>query len=611
MNSYTGGTTIAGGTLAVGADTALGATAGPLTFDGGILRFDAAFDLAATRAITLDAGGGTFNMNGFTTSVSQDITGPGALTLTGGGILEVSGNNVYLGQTNVLSGLLRAGAADTLSSASAHSVSAGASMDLAGFSQTIAALDNAGTVSLGNNAATTLTVTGNYIGSGGTIVMSTILGNDASPTDRLVVSGDTAGMTNLRINAVGGSGAPTVEGIRVVEVAGVSNGTFSLLGDYVYQGDQAIVAGAYVYRLYQGSVSAPADGDWYLRSVLFGGAPLLQPGAPIYETYSNVLLSMNQLGTLQQRVGNRSWLPGSEKRAVSGGRAESGIWGRVYGAHAEFDPQRSTTDAQSDLSIRTLQIGGDSLIYSSPDERLIAGVSGRYGKGSADINSIVGNGQIDTNGYGVVGTLTLYGAQGFYVDGQAHATWYDSNLFSDTANLALTKGNDGFGYALSLETGTRVDVASRWSLTPQMQLSYSEIDFDSFADVFGARISLDRASSLLGRLGLALNYEDTWQGSGKGTERIFFYAIPSVTYDFLDGSQTDIASVKLINENENLWGGLAFGGSRNWSDDRFSIYGEAALDTSISGGFGDSYVLRGTLGFRARWGDTLSLAAAN
>jgi fibronectin-binding autotransporter adhesin len=61
-------------------------------------------------------------------------------------------------------------------------------------------------------------------------------------------------------------------GTKIVDVGGTSAGGFSLLGDYVFEGDQAVVAGAYAYRLYQGGASTPADGDWYLRSALLDPA---------------------------------------------------------------------------------------------------------------------------------------------------------------------------------------------------------------------------------------------------------------------------------------------------------------------------------------------------
>ena len=209
---------------------------------------------------------------------------------------------------------------------------AGATLDLDGFDQTIASLDNAGAVRLEGAPGTILTVTGNYIGSGGTIYLNTALGNDASPTDRLVVGGDTSGTSILAVTNVGGTGAPTVEGIKLVDVAGTSAGTFTLQGDYVFEGEQAVVGGAYAYRLYQGSISAPNDGDWYLRSALIDGEeePLSPAGVPIYEAYAGVLQSFNELGTLQQRLGNRSWIGDAEPQTSAPGKTDRiGVWARI------------------------------------------------------------------------------------------------------------------------------------------------------------------------------------------------------------------------------------------------------------------------------------------
>jgi autotransporter-associated beta strand protein len=89
-----------------------------------------------------------------------------------------------------------------------------------------------GTIAPGNSIGT-LTIDGNSTGNGGTLVIESELGGAASPSDRLVVTGDTAGTTNVKVVNVGGTGAQTVEGIKIVDVGGASNGAFSLLGDYV------------------------------------------------------------------------------------------------------------------------------------------------------------------------------------------------------------------------------------------------------------------------------------------------------------------------------------------------------------------------------------------
>src|SRR5690606_1967212 len=168
-------------------------------------------------------------------------------------------------------------------------------------------LVNAGTVNLQNTAPGDIVhVQGNYVGNDGTLQLDTVLGDDSSATDRLIVEGDTSGSSQLAINNTGGAGAETLaDGIQVVQVNGLSNGSFNLLGDYDQGGQPAIVAGAYAYKLYQGGVSDPADGSWYLRSQLDESPevpeqpeppmdpdpgtptpptkPLYQAGVPVYE----------------------------------------------------------------------------------------------------------------------------------------------------------------------------------------------------------------------------------------------------------------------------------------------------------------------------------------
>lgn len=107
-NTYTGGTTFAGGTVSVSSDANLGGAAGSLTFNGGSLQVTGTAFTSTARAITLGAGGGTFDIadaaNSF--SVTQGMTGTGGLTKTGAGTLILSGANTYTGATTVSAGIL-------------------------------------------------------------------------------------------------------------------------------------------------------------------------------------------------------------------------------------------------------------------------------------------------------------------------------------------------------------------------------------------------------------------------------------------------------------------------------------------------------------------------
>jgi outer membrane autotransporter protein len=105
-NSYSGGTVIKAGTLAVSADSNLGAASGGLAFDGGTLENRAAFTTG--RAIRLDSGGGTLRTTADLTA-SGVISGAGALTKTGSGTLTLTGANTYGGGTTIGAGTLQLG----------------------------------------------------------------------------------------------------------------------------------------------------------------------------------------------------------------------------------------------------------------------------------------------------------------------------------------------------------------------------------------------------------------------------------------------------------------------------------------------------------------------
>ncbi len=142
-NTYSGTTVISGGTLAIASDAALGNVNNGVTFDGGTLQFLASFDLANTRAITLNAGGGTIDTNGNDTTVAQGIGGIGGLTKTGNGVLTLVGANTYSGGTTVAGGVLRLGTGSSLLSTAAVTMTGG-TFELDGQSQVIGSLSGTG-----------------------------------------------------------------------------------------------------------------------------------------------------------------------------------------------------------------------------------------------------------------------------------------------------------------------------------------------------------------------------------------------------------------------------------------------------------------------------------
>jgi fibronectin-binding autotransporter adhesin len=555
--------------------------------------------LAGSGAVTLGTKNLTItNANDLFSGI---ISGTGGLTISSGKQI-LSGVNTYTGGTTVSGGTLAVNG----SVCGAVNVLAGGTLQGIG---TVCDTSNAGIVAPGNSIGT-LTVAGNYTGNGGTLQIESVLGGDASPTDRLVVTGNTAGSTNVRVINLGGGGAQTVEGIKIVDVGGASNGAFSLVGDYVIQGQQAVVGGAYAYTLQKNGVSTPTDGDWYLRSSLINpppaapAGPLYQPGVPLYENYAQVLLGMNELPTMQQRVGNRYW-GGSDAMARAGvalapGEASptpTAFWGRIEGGQSDLQPA-TTTGSTYKADQFKMQSGLDGLLMENERGRLIVGLTGQYGLTTANIASVFGNGRIRIEGAGVGGTLTWFGDNGFYVDGQAQSMFYRSDLSSVLAGT-MAHGNEGVGYAFSAETGKRFFVGNGWSLTPQAQLSYSKAEFDRFIDRFGAPVSLRDGDSLLGRAGLALNHQKTWN-DGAGIVRSDIYGIGNLRYEFLNGARVDVAGTGFASAQDRLWGSIGGGGTYSWANGRYAVFGEVSYSASLEDAAANrSY--KGTGGFRVIW----------
>ena len=555
--------------------------------------------------ITGGAGDATVNFNHLD-RIDFDVAMKGRLNVNhvNQGVTTLFGESDYAGTTKVSAGIYKAGKEGVFSENSHYIAANGGVIDLNNFDQSMEALTNQGRVYFGDVPGTELHVGKNYTGDGGTLYLSTVLGKDDSLTDRMYVGADTSGHSYVKVTNVGGLGAQTKEGIKIIDVAGQSDGKFSLLGDYVYKGEQVVVGGAYRYKLNQGATSTPDDGNWYLQSEGY------QKGVVPYEVYPQLLL--NHLPTLQQRVGNRFWNHAGNKQLAQGADIPAGfvpsdetgvlieenaVWGRMEGSHTSIKSRYSTSGADYDYNHFRMQAGIDGMLKETENGKLIGGLTGHYDRKNADIYARDIDSDIAVNGYGFGGTLTWYGENGFYIDNQAEVTWYKSDIGADGA---LVNGNKGFGYSLSVETGKRVTLNEYWSMTPQGQLIYANAGFDSFTDRFGAEVSRKKADSLEGRLGLTLDHQDSWLNDRGMMNRRYVYGIANLYTEFLGGTEVDVSGIRFANKRDRVWGGLGLGGSYNWNDDKYSIYGEGLVLTSFNH-FADSYGYKGTIGLRVKW----------
>ncbi len=83
----------------------MAAIASPMIFRGGTLK--PTIDLALGQPVTIRSQGGTVDTSSGDLTLSGIISGPGALTKVGAGVLTLSGANDYLGATTVNGGILQ------------------------------------------------------------------------------------------------------------------------------------------------------------------------------------------------------------------------------------------------------------------------------------------------------------------------------------------------------------------------------------------------------------------------------------------------------------------------------------------------------------------------
>ena len=239
-NGYTGGTSIEGGTLQIAADANLGDAAGGVGLAGGALHTTATF--ASDRAFAITGDSTIRTDQGTALTLNAALSGTGALTKDGAGTLRLTGDSgAFAAAGHVAGGTL---VVDGILGSTIDVASAGR---LEGNGR-VGGIANKGVVAPGGTSIGTLTVAGDYAGNGGRLEIEATLGGDNSPADRLVVNGATSGSTQISVINRGSLGAQTIEGVKIVDIAGASNGTFTLDSDYLFQGQPTVELGQHVGR---------------------------------------------------------------------------------------------------------------------------------------------------------------------------------------------------------------------------------------------------------------------------------------------------------------------------------------------------------------------------
>ncbi|ULU24216.1 autotransporter-associated beta strand repeat-containing protein [Dyella terrae] len=220
-NTYTGGTTINGGTLSISSDANLGNAAVGITFQGGTLENTTAF--FTTRSMNL-AGNGTLQTDADLLA-SGTIDGSGALTKSGAGTLTLLGANTYTGSTTISAGTLALAGPGSIADSSNVNIASNATFDIAGTSgASIVSLGGSGNVLLGLRSLTLTQANGSFAGVIAGPGSLTLTGG----TETLSGTNAYSGITAINGGTLALSGAGSIAHSSDVNVA--ANATFDISG---------------------------------------------------------------------------------------------------------------------------------------------------------------------------------------------------------------------------------------------------------------------------------------------------------------------------------------------------------------------------------------------
>ncbi|CAH0142439.1 autotransporter outer membrane beta-barrel domain-containing protein [Stenotrophomonas lactitubi] len=431
------------------------------------------------------------------------------------------------------------------------------------------ALGNTGTIGLGDGTAFNTLTVDTFTGNGGTLAFNTHLGDDASATDKLVITGDANGQANVRVLNAGGTGAKTDRGIELIDIGGASNAQFDLIG--------RAVGGQYEYFLVKDT-----NGNWYLRSALatvpdpcvvdpslpeckpidpVDPVDPVDPPPPVLRPEAGAYLA-NQFA--MDQLLRHGW------RDRQGGDATAeGVrgWARVDGTQSKL----SAVEDQLDLRVQRsrLQLGADVGVFDNGRGRVGAMLTA----GQADAQSrsqLTGysaRGKVEGGALGVYGN---WNTDALYVDASVQRGQFRNRVQGE--GLAAERYNSDI-WQSSLEAGYRFNIGqignTALRLQPELQLVYTDATTDRHEESNGTIVRSVGDDGLSGRLGLRLQGESratvgaavspylavNWyrDGSSNGMafdEDVLQASVPRNRYEVSAGGRVDFRS------GLSGWGGL-------------------------------------------------------
>ena len=357
----------------------------------------------------------------------------------------------------------------------------------------------------------TLTVKGNYVGNNGQLNIRTVLGDDKSATDRLIVEGNTSGSTTVYVKNAGGSGAATLNGIELITVNGDESPA-----DAFRQGDARIAAGAFEYQLKQ------QGKNWYLTSYQSVNeednssegnsestetpTPVLRPEAGSYVANlaaANTLFVMR----LNDRAGETRYID-----PVTEQERSSRLWLRQIGGHNAWRDSNGQLRTTSHRYVS--QLGADLLTGGFTDSDswrlgVMVGYARDYNSTHSSVSDYRSKGSVRGYSAGLYATWFAddISKKGAYIDSWAQYSWFKNSVKGDelayesySAKGATVSLEAGYGFALNKSFGLEA-AKYTWIFQPQAQAIWMGVDHNAHTEANGSRIENDANNNIQTRLG--------------------------------------------------------------------------------------------------------------
>ncbi|HFT5322418.1 TPA: autotransporter outer membrane beta-barrel domain-containing protein [Escherichia coli] len=462
---------------------------------------------------------GTLVLNSATGwQLTNDVSGSGTVRKTGSGSLTVGNNAVWTGQTDIDAGTLILGKTDSPVMLASSQVNITENGTLSGYGGVAGNVTNSGTLDLRADApGNVLTVGGNYTGNNGTLLMNTVLGDDTSATDKLVIKGDASGQTRVAVTHAGGTGAQTLNGIELIHVDGNADSA-----EFVQAG--RIAAGAYDYTLGRGQGSN--SGNWYLTSGKNTPEPTPTPDPdskpepapggydndlrPEAGSYTANMAAVNTMFVtrLHERLG-----PMQYTDIMTGETKNTSMWMRHEGGHNRWRDGTGQLKTQGNRYV--VQLGGDIAQWGwGETDRWHLGVMAGYGNEHNNTDSV-------RTGYRSKGSVNGYSTglyatwfandethNGAYLDTWAQYGWFDNHVKGDGLPGESWKSK---GLTASLETGYTWKAGefsgshgslNEWYVQPQAQVVWMGVKADEHRESNGTRVESTGDGNVRTRLGV-------------------------------------------------------------------------------------------------------------